>query len=371
MFFILTFITFSFTFLFSFGSVFIKCSKIVLFFPKPSLKFWSSKKKQEANPTTTIPTRRLPIDPSPQTNTNSNKSPEESNFKKTYEKELSLFAVRPMKISSHHYLTTYINNTTTNTTKIKRLTAEMKQIANFLPIYYSNSIFVRYDDSRMDVMKALIIGAEDTPYANGAFLFDIYFENTYPTTPPKVNLMTTGGNKVRFNPNLYNNGYVCLSLLGTWSGGKGEVWSMINSNLLQILISIQSLVMTEGVIYNEPSYSYNKANISYQKQDIGYTNIVKFGNIKYAMTDIINNPPAGFEDVVKKHFFYKKNDIRKTCDKWLAEAEKNKQDAEYSGLVSSHNYELANLFSKSKDAYKSEFEKEIQILKNKLDNLDI
>ena len=32
--------------------------------------------------------------------------------------------------------------------------------------------------------------------------------------------MTTGGNKVRFNPNLYDSGKVCLSLLGTWSGGK-------------------------------------------------------------------------------------------------------------------------------------------------------
>lgn len=31
-------------------------------------------------------------------------------------------------------------------------------------------------------------------------------------------LATTGGGKVRFNPNLYNNGKVCLSLLGTWSG---------------------------------------------------------------------------------------------------------------------------------------------------------
>jgi ubiquitin-protein ligase len=29
-------------------------------------------------------------------------------------------------------------------------------------------------------MKALIMGASGTPYAHGAFEFDIYFEDTYP-----------------------------------------------------------------------------------------------------------------------------------------------------------------------------------------------
>ncbi len=64
------------------------------------------------------------------------------------------------------------------------------------------------------------MGASDTPYAHGAFEFDIYFEDTYPNTPPKVNLTTTGQAKVRFNPNLYSCGKVCLSLLGTWRGSS-------------------------------------------------------------------------------------------------------------------------------------------------------
>lgn len=87
-----------------------------------------------------------------------------------------------------------------------------------MPNYYSNSIFVCIDDKRNDIIKALIFGSEGTPYAHGAFVFDIYLTETYPSTPPKVNLMTTGFNSIRFNPNLYSSGYVCLSLLGTWSG---------------------------------------------------------------------------------------------------------------------------------------------------------
>lgn len=45
---------------------------------------------------------------------------------------------------------------------------------------------------------------------------------------------------MRFNPNLYNCGKVCLSLLGTWSGPG---WDPKTSTLLQVLISIQSLIM--------------------------------------------------------------------------------------------------------------------------------
>ena len=86
-------------------------------------------------------------------------------------------------------------------------------------------------------MKALIMGAADTPYAHGAFEFDIYFEDSYPNTPPKVNLTTTGGASVRFNPNLYSCGKVCLSLLGTWRGIKLIIIILINLKILIYNIS--------------------------------------------------------------------------------------------------------------------------------------
>lgn len=67
-------------------------------------------------------------------------------------------------------------------------------------------------------MQCIIFGSEGTPYEHGAFLYTINLLDTYPNEPPKVNLETTGGHRVRFNPNLYESGYVCLSLLGTWTG---------------------------------------------------------------------------------------------------------------------------------------------------------
>lgn len=62
---------------------------------------------------------------------------------------------------------------------------------------------------------------------------------------------------------------------------------------------------------------------------------MKYGNVKFAMLDqlryffkkisnqnhffkiFIRNPPLGFEDVVKRHFYFKKNEILACCDKWF------------------------------------------------------
>lgn len=89
----------------------------------------------------------------------------------------------------------------------------------------------------MDCMQFMISGPEDTPYSAGMFLFDAFFPPDYPNTAPKVNLQTTGNGTVRFNPNLYNCGKVCLSILGTWDGAQGETWDSKTSTMLQVRVS--------------------------------------------------------------------------------------------------------------------------------------
>lgn len=74
----------------------------------------------------------------------------------------------------------------------------------------------------------------------------------YPTTAPHVEAKTTNGGRCRFNPNIYANGKVCLSILGTWRGERSEEWSSAQG-LESILISIQSL-MSPNPFENEPGY---------------------------------------------------------------------------------------------------------------------
>lgn len=120
---------------------------------------------------------------------------------------------------------------------------------------------MRCDKERVDFMQALIMGSNGTPYGHGAYLFDIYFDDTYPNNPPKVNLTTTGNGQIRFNPNLYSCGKVCLSLLGTWRGSAMENWDPKVSTLLQILVSIQSIIMSEEVYFNEPGFEHEQGTV--------------------------------------------------------------------------------------------------------------
>ncbi|KAL2018867.1 hypothetical protein VTK56DRAFT_292 [Thermocarpiscus australiensis] len=114
------------------------------------------------------------------------------------------------------------------------------------------SLAVACRDIDVRNVKALIIGPHDTPYEFGFFEFAFKFNKDYPRKSPQVTALTTNGGRCRFNPNIYANGRVCLSILGTWRGERGEEWSAAQG-LESILLSIQSL-MSANPYENEPGF---------------------------------------------------------------------------------------------------------------------
>ena len=98
-------------------------------------------------------------------------------------------------------------------TNLQRLYKELVEYNLNLPVAEHSAIFCRVLESDLCTLRVMLTGPLDTPYAAGCFFFDILLPD-YPHKPPKVRLLTTGGGKVRFNPNLYQDGKVCLSLLG-------------------------------------------------------------------------------------------------------------------------------------------------------------
>ena len=94
---------------------------------------------------------------------------------------------------SHSYQMELVKNTSPPMTKLVRLAQEIADLSNSLPCDHTSSIFCRVDKERVDLMKCLIMGASGTPYAHGAFVYDLFFENAYPGVPPKCQLTTTGG----------------------------------------------------------------------------------------------------------------------------------------------------------------------------------
>ncbi|XPS72858.1 (E3-independent) E2 ubiquitin-conjugating enzyme [Ascochyta lentis] len=155
--------------------------------------------------------------------------------------------------SSHHYLQ---NTSTSSSAFMRRIAKEHKILRNSLP----PNIFVRTWESRLDLIRVLIIGPSDTPYEYAPFVIDFHLGSSYPQTPPEAffHSWTSGNGPV--NPNLYEDGKICLSLLGTWhTDERNESWSPAKSTLLQVLVSIMGLVLVKDPYYNEAGYDVQRA----------------------------------------------------------------------------------------------------------------
>jgi len=171
---------------------------------------------------------------------------------------------------------------------LKRLTREIQNFhlnKESLP-----NIFIDYaPDNLYKIRCMIIVGEKDTPYYMGHYFFTLNFHpKNYPFQPPSIEFETKNGN-VRFHPNLYTNGKVCISILGTWTGPP---WSSCQS-LTTVLLSLQAL-FTEFPLQHEPGYE----NIS--KTDIRsetYDSIIQYENIKTTIIGYLEEKgiPPSFE----------------------------------------------------------------------------
>lgn len=138
------------------------------------------------------------------------------------------------------------------------------------------------DINKENIFKnyALIVGPNNTPYFGGYYLFEVIFPKNYPNSSPSVKLLTIDG-KTRINPNLYECGKVCLSILGTWSGPS---WTNVMT-IRTVLLSVQSL-LNDFPIRNEPGLEEVKQD---EQKSILYNNFLNYHNINLAMINILKN----------------------------------------------------------------------------------
>ena len=178
---------------------------------------------------------------------------------------------------------------------ITRLLKDVKQI--FKNPLTENGIYYIHDDTDMLKGYALILGSSDTPYFGGYYFFEFNYPTDYPHSPPKVKFCTNGNN-VRFNPNLYVCGKVCVSLLNTW---RGDQWTRCQT-ISTVLLTLCTL-LCKSPLLNEPGVTKTHSDIN------SYNQIIEYANIDIAICDIVNKKPSifmpffdNFYPFIKEHF---------------------------------------------------------------------
>ena len=175
---------------------------------------------------------------------------------------------------------------------IQRLIKDVKQLKKH-PLH-DNNIFYFHNEEHILKGYALIIGSTDTPYFGGYYFFELNYPQDYPHSPPKVNFVTNGDN-IRFNPNLYTNGKVCVSLLNTW---RGDQWTSCQT-ISSVLLTLGTLLCANPLL-NEPGITKHHRDFH------NYTKIIEYKNIDVAIISVLNemkNPTHNYRKCQFIHLF--------------------------------------------------------------------
>ena len=177
-----------------------------------------------------------------------------------------------------------------------------------------NGIYYTHDDEDLLKGYALIIGPSDTPYFGGFFFFELNYPTDYPHSPPLVKYCTNGDN-IRFNPNLYTTGKVCISILNTW---RGEQWTSCQT-ISTLLLTLCTL-LCKSPLLNEPGIT--TAHRDFKKYNI----IIEYKNIDIAILKMISKHesvyPTNFDmfySIIKEHFLKNNETIVKYLEGKMVE----------------------------------------------------
>ena len=175
-------------------------------------------------------------------------------------------------------------------------------------------------------------------------MFEFNYPTEYPFVPPKLNYLTNDG-KTRFNPNLYRNGKVCISLLNTW---KGEQWTSCQT-IESILLSLVALLHNEPLL-NEPGIKKTHRDFK------SYNTIIQYKNYETAILGVLTQkilPPtfSGFFSIIKKHF---KDHEKKILDELtqLEQSKKNRKEFKTSLYNMNLSANYTDLIGRMKVAFK-------------------
>lgn len=173
---------------------------------------------------------------------------------------------------------------------------ELGELEKSRAILNESGIYFHYDESDVSILYAMIVGPEGTPYEGGFYFFEFVYPLEYPMVPPVAKYCTQGSlydireksmRSVRFNPNLYTCGKICLSMLNTW---EGPGWTP-TCTITNVFVAIQGLVLNENPMENEPGYEGLDDEDGIRKYK-DYNQVIEYANFKIALMGMYHSKPS-------------------------------------------------------------------------------
>jgi len=137
-----------------------------------------------------------------------------------------------------------------------------------------------------------------------------------------------------------------VSLLGTWSGDHVERWIPNQSNVLQLVISLQGLILgVKEPYFLEAGYDKQKGT----KQGIHSSKIYNEKALLLSLKRMLQhfqNPPHEFKDIITQHFCQNNHEAVKLLEycQSLLDSNDNQNKEEFSEVK--HKYYLDHIPSK-------------------------
>lgn len=197
----------------------------------------------------------------------------------------------------------------------RTVSKELKLLKSSLP----PGIWVKGFEDRIDLYSVMFRGPEKTPYEDGLFLFDFQLSADYPVAPPLCHYISYCSD--RLNPNLYEDGKVCISLLGTWAGRGTEVWTS-SSTLLQVIVSIQGLILVAEPYFNEAGFEKQRGSQQGRENSRMYNEMAVLKLVQ-AQTKLLQHPPPIFKDIIIEHFKRHAEKLVERLDRWMEISEQH------------------------------------------------
>lgn len=235
-------------------------------------------------------------------------------------------------------------------TTLKRLARDCRDFTD-MNVCITDKSFAMHNPNNIKEAYAMIIGPDDTPYEGGFFFFRFDFTNEYPFKPPSAKSLTQGSG-IRFNPNMYTCGKVCLSILGTWNGPG---WSALY-NLKKVLTSLLGQVLVENPLNNEPGYDTRPKT---DPECVSYSAITAYGTWKHAIVEAMNGKipvpdmyKPYFQDIINKYVVANSEKYTKRVNSLLKSDNKKsfstgyqsqKQTPDYTTVLRDYNSSYAKL----------------------------